>query len=330
MAAPVHLGTGATVNGHLAAQCPIGMIMEEQTTNAVPTSEPAVKLGSSSDAKPNGVFGYPRDFLGHRFVYIAISPRARGLSLGVNLNPDKQCNFDCIYCEVNRHLPDSAGPLDLGVMADELRSALALVHSGRLREHPIYSRVPADLLKLRHVAVSGEGEPTLCPQFRDALETVIHVRATSPFGFFKIVLITNASNLDAPAVQEGLRSLTRDDEVWAKLDVGSQEYLERLNKTQVPIEKLLSNILLVARQRPVIIQSLFTAVHGNGPTAMEIEAYTQRLKELKDAGARIPLVQIYSATRPTPHSECGHLPLRVLSEIARTVRGTTGLNAEVF
>ena len=50
----------------------------------------------------------------------------------------------------------------------------------------------------------------------------------------------------------------------------------------------------------------------------------------KDAGAQIPLVQIYSATRPTPHSECGHLPLKTLSRIARRVREVTGLKAEVF
>src|ERR1041385_3366812 len=50
-------------------------------------------------------FGQPRDFLGNRFVYAVISARARGLSLGINLNPDKQCNFDCIYCEVDRAKP---------------------------------------------------------------------------------------------------------------------------------------------------------------------------------------------------------------------------------
>ena len=52
--------------------------------------------------------------------------------------------------------------------------------------------------------------------------------------------------------------------------------------------------------------------------------------ELKQAGAQIALVQIYSATRPTLHSECGHLPLKVLSNIVHTVRQTTGLKAEVF
>ena len=287
-------------------------------------------MASRPEHKVNGVFGYPRDFLGRKLVYIAISPRARGLSVGVNLNPDKKCNFDCIYCEVNREGAPHGSAIDLNLLSSELQAALALVRGGKLREHPLYSRVPQELLRLRHVAISGEGEPTLSPQFREAVETVVHVRATASAGFFRIVLITNASNLDEPGVQEGLRLLTRDDEVWAKLDVGTQGYMDRLNKATVPLDRILANILIVARQRPVVIQSLFTAVRGEAPTLAEIEAYTLRLKHLKEAGAQIPLVQIYSATRPTAHSECGHLPLRVLSDIARTVRRITGLDADVF
>ena len=54
------------------------------------------------------------------------------------------------------------------------------------------------------------------------------------------------------------------------------------------------------------------------------------LKSLKEAGAQISSVQIYSANRPTPHSECSHLPLRTLSNIAKRVREAAGLKAEVF
>jgi wyosine [tRNA(Phe)-imidazoG37] synthetase (radical SAM superfamily) len=275
-------------------------------------------------------FGYPRDFLGNRFVYVAISPRARGLSVGVNLNPDKQCNFDCAYCEVDRRVPGNGGPLDLTVLAAELESTLSLVRSGALREQPGYSRVPPELLGLRHVAISGDGEPTLCPQFREAVETTVHVRAMSRMGFFKIVLITNASNLDAPQVQDGLRLLIRDDEIWAKLDVGTQAQMDQVNRSEASLEKILRNILLVAKQRPVAIQSLFPALNGCGPSEEEIEHYAQLLKDLKAAGGQISLVQIYSAARPTTNPNCGHLPLRSLSRIAQTVRSRTGLNAEIF
>jgi hypothetical protein len=71
-------------------------------------------------------------------------------------------------------------------------------------------------------------------------------------------------------------------------------------------------------------------LHGEEPPLEEIEQYTQRLLEMKNGGAHISMVQIYSATRPSATSECTHLPLRVLSRIANTVRQTTGLRAEVF
>ncbi|HWN95641.1 MAG TPA: radical SAM protein [Methylomirabilota bacterium] len=281
---------------------------------------------NSADA----AFGSSRDFIGNRFIYAAISARARGLSVGVNLNPDKQCNFNCTYCEVDRLVPGRSGELDLDAMAAELQTLLALVDAGKLHEHSPYALLPPELLRLRHVAISGDGEPTLCPQFRAAVEMVVHVRATSPRGFFKIVLITNASNLDAPEVQNGLQLLTRRDEIWAKLETGTQTHMAQVNKTDVSLEHILSNILLVARQRPVVIQSLFPALNGQGPTEGEVGQYVQRLKELKDAGAQIKLVQIYSATRPAANSVCGHLPLRTLSQIAQAVRSGTGLKAEVF
>jgi wyosine [tRNA(Phe)-imidazoG37] synthetase (radical SAM superfamily) len=275
-------------------------------------------------------FGCPRDFLGGRFVYAVVSPRAGGVSLGVNLNPDKFCNFDCAYCEVSRvDRPAESGP-DLAAMAAELEHALELAGSGRIRERPFYRSLPDDLLALRHVALSGDGEPTLCPDFLAAVETVIHVRACGRFPFFKLVLITNAAGLDLPAVEEGLRLFTARDEIWAKLDAGTQEYMDRANKPDCSIEKILSNILGVARRRPVVIQSLFPSLFGAGPPPAEIEAYAGRLLELRAGGAQISRVQIYSATRPGPHSECGHLPLRSLSQIARRVREVAGLEAEVF
>ena len=279
---------------------------------------------------PGTAFGCPRDFFDNRFVYAVVSPRARGLSVGVNMNPDKFCNFDCAYCEVNRTEPSREPKLDVSVMVAELERTLTLTQSGRLRERPCYQNLPDELLKLRHVTLSGDGEPTRSPTFVEAVEAVIHLRARGRFPFFKLVLITNASGLDRPEVEHGLRCFTPADEVWAKLEAGTQDYMNRVNKPDCTLEKILANILRLARQRPVIIQSLFPSIAGEGPPPSEIEAYAQRLKELKDAGAQIPLVQIYSATRPTPHSDCGHLPLRTLSHIAQRVREVTGLKAEVF
>lgn len=273
-------------------------------------------------------FGAPRDFRDNRFVYTVLSARAQGLSVGVNFCPDKSCNFDCVYCEVNRSVPAREQHLDVEVMAGELRKTLEFVRAGRVHERPWYRAVPPELLQLRHVALSGDGEPTLCPNFEEAVEAVVHVRAMGEF--FKMVLITNATGLDRPQVQEGLRHFTRSDEVWAKLDGGSQAYLNKVNGVTVPLEKIMANMLAVGRQRPLVIQSLFPLIHGEEPPAEEIDAFSARLLELQQGGARISLVQVYSAKRPSPRSDCTHLPLRGLSRIAHTVRQATGLKAEVF
>ena len=285
--------------------------------------------GKDRLAVPETAFGSPRDFLNNRFVYAVISARARGLSLGVNMNPDKNCNFDCLYCEVDRRNPPRETRLDVDAMAAELHKTLAYVMAGKLRERPWYSSLSEELLTLRHVALSGDGEPTLAPDFAEAVEAIVHIRALGEFPFFKMVLITNSTGLDRPQVQSGLKHFTQSDEIWVKLDGGTQAFFNRVDRSDVSLEKVLSNILLVARQRPVIIQSLSRGQRRK-PLPQEIDEYAQRLKELKLAGANIPLVQIYSATRPMFHADCGHLPLKTLSQIAQTVRQVSGLKAEVF
>lgn len=273
-------------------------------------------------------FDRPRDLLGNRFVYAVISSRAGGLSLGVNMNPDRHCNFDCSYCEVDRRSPSPESKLVVDVMATELRRTILAVQQGQLRSRPWYQSLPAELLQLRHVALSGDGEPTLAPNFIEAVEAVVRVRALG--GFFKIVLITNGTGMNQPEVLRGLEFLTKSDEIWIKLDGGTQGFVDKINRPNVPLEKILANILLVGRQRSVVIQSLFPAIHGDEPPFEEIQEYATRLKELKAGGAQISLVQIYSAARPGVHAEWGHLPLRVLSQIAQAVRQIAGLRAEVF
>jgi len=258
-----------------------------------------------------------------------VSPRAQGLSVGVNVNPDKQCNFNCPYCEVDRRLPGGP-PLDLEVMARELEETLARIHSGELLRQPPYDKLAPELARLRHVALSGDGEPTLSAKFLEVVETVTHVRARSPLPFFKVVLITNASRLNEPSVRDALTLFTSSDDIWAKLDGGTKEYLDWVNGADMHLEAILSNIAAVAQTRPVVIQSLFPLLNGKEPHAAEISAYIEALKNLQQRQAKISLVQIYSANRPAANPHCGHLSLRTLSRIARLVRSETGLNAQVF
>jgi wyosine [tRNA(Phe)-imidazoG37] synthetase (radical SAM superfamily) len=282
-------------------------------------------------ARPAGTaFGCPRDFGGRRFVYTVVSARAGGLSVGVDMNPDRHCNFDCVYCEVDRSLPVRDATLDVAIMSVELEDTLRRIQAGDrlLTSESLWPS--AEWSHLKQVALSGDGEPTLCPNFLEAVETVVLLRASRRVPFFKLALITNATGLDRPEVQAGLKLFTPRDEIWAKLEAGTEAYFQRVNRPDCPLEKILANILLVARQRPVIIQSLFPLLDSVLPPAAEIQAFAGRLADLVAAGARISLVQIYSASLPPANRLCGHLALRQLSEIARQVRQVTGLEVEVF
>ena len=74
-----------------------------------------------------------RDF---DYCYPVISRRSQGLSLGVNLNPDQVCNFDCVYCEVDRTKPPRRRYLDLDQLVQELAALLDLSISGEIYQHP--------------------------------------------------------------------------------------------------------------------------------------------------------------------------------------------------
>jgi len=217
-------------------------------------------ISAGSDLSEEAAFGYPRDFLDNHFVYLVISPRAHGLSVGVNLNPLAHCNLNCLYCEVDRAQPARGAGLEIHRMVMELRETLELARGGWLRQWPRYARLPAELLAVRHVALSGDGEPTLSRQFVEAVQAVVRLRARD--GHFKIVLPTNATALEQAPAQQGLALLGKEDEVWAKLDGGTQAYLDRINGTSTPLEKILRNILMVGRQRRWLFRVCFPRSTG--------------------------------------------------------------------
>lgn len=272
----------------------------------------------------------PRQYLENKYVYLTLSYRARGLSIGINVNPDKMCNFDCVYCEVDRRTPGKSSVIDLDDLIVELENTLSAYYSGELKKLAAFRDTPPELLELKHVGLSGDGEPALCPQFAEIVERIVHLRALGKFPFFKITLVTNSSGFHLPWVQAGLELFTPADEIWAKLDAGTQEFMDKINRPKTTLRKIMSNIALVGKKRPIVIQTLFPSIRGELIPENEIDAYCDRLLELKSEGVMISYIQIHSARRPVTNPECGHLPLRELSRIARKVREKTGLKVEVF
>jgi wyosine [tRNA(Phe)-imidazoG37] synthetase (radical SAM superfamily) len=291
--------------------------------------------GSSSQSAirhpPSAIFGdHRRDFGGNRYVYPVVSRRSRGVSVGLNLNPDKVCNFDCVYCQVDRTTPGPDGGVDLEVLARELDDMLALVRSGALFEDERFRQTPPALRRLNDVAFSGDGEPTTCPQFPEAVRIAADARRHGPEGV-KLVLITNATMLHRPPVFQALGVLAANNgEVWAKLEAGTEAYYQQVERTTVPLRRVLDNITAAARLAPVVIQALFLRMHGQGPPPEELEAFCGRLREITAAGGVIKLVQAYTVARRPAESFVSALPDAEVDAIADLVRRRTGLAAEAY
>lgn len=280
---------------------------------------------------PNVFTQHERSFEANRFVYPVISRRAGGLSIGVNLNPDKVCNFDCIYCQVDRRSQAETRFVELPQLLDELERALGEAVSGRLFQHGRLANVPSDLRRLNDIAFSGDGEPTSHRNFDEVVQACAELKSRLGLDEVKMVLITNASLFHRPHVQRGLEVLDRNQgEVWAKLDAGSEDYFKLVDRSPISLQRILDNITLAARIRPLVIQSLFMKIDGQTPAAEELEAYCQRLREIVAVGGQIKLVQICTVARRPSESYVSPLADSEVDAIVELVRKRTGLAAAPF
>lgn len=274
---------------------------------------------------------HERQFAGHRFVYPVISRRSRGLSIGINLNPDKRCNFHCLYCQVDRTVAGDTRFVELPRLVQELDALLDSAVSGALFETAKFCSVPPDLRRLNDIAFSGDGEPTTHRNFDEIVEACAAVKRRHRLDNVKLVLITNASRFDRPHVQRGLELLDRHQgEIWAKLDAGTEAYFQVVNRAPLAFRRVLENITQAARIRPLVIQSLWMQIRGQPPPPEEIQAFCQRLCEITAAGGRLSLVQIYTVARPPAESYVAPLSDEQVEGIAEVVRRETGLAVASF
>lgn len=257
------------------------------------------------------------------YVYPVISRRARGLSIGVNLNLDKRCTFGCLYCQIDRSSDRGLRFVDLERLRRELDAALAAATSGELWTEDRFAAVPPHLRRINDIALSGDGEPTCLPNFDEAVAVVANAKRAAGLPEVKIVVITNATQFARSQVRSALPVLDANNgEIWAKLDAGSEEYFLRMNRPHPPIalERIVADIAEIARQRPVVIQTLLCRVDGELPPATEIDAYSARLRQILAAGGRIKLVQLHTLARPPADSRVTALADAELDALAERVR----------
>jgi wyosine [tRNA(Phe)-imidazoG37] synthetase (radical SAM superfamily) len=285
---------------------------------------------------------HPRSFAENLYVYPVLSRRAGGISLGINLNRDKFCNFNCIYCQVDgksrqepRPREDSKTNLDIEIelprLAEELNRAIEEFTSGRLFQAGRFHRTPESLRRLNDIALSGDGEPTACPKFAEAVAICAEARKRHHLDEVKLVLITNATLLHRSRVQQGLEILDQNNgEIWAKLDAGTEDYYADIARSAVPWRQILGNLQASAQVRPIVIQTLFMRIHGELPPSEELAAYIERLREIVAGGGQIKLVQIHTIARQPTESYAEPLKNAEVDAIAERIRCETQLPVAAY
>jgi len=274
---------------------------------------------------------HERRWAGNSYVYPVVSRRSHGLSIGINLNPDKSCNFDCLYCQVDRTVAPTVWKVDLAVVEAELDAILAAERDGSLYEAPPCSALPPALRGVRDIAFSGDGEPTAFPRFLEAVEIAASARERFGLADAKLVVLTDGAFLDRSKVRAALELLDRHNgEIWAKLDAGTEAFFRRVNRPNLPLDRLVAILTEAARLRPIVIQTLFFRLDGKPPDEGEVDAYIVRLEGLIAAGGQIKAIQLHTIARRPADPAATALLDEELDGIAAAVRRRLPVTVETY
>ena len=146
-------------------------------------------------------------------IFGPIHSRRFGKSLGVDLSPSKkQCNFDCLYCEL-----DPAKTMDAYddvVSVEEVTTAL----KSALKEHD----------DVDFITLTANGEPTLYPHLSELIDEINTFK-----GKTKTLILSNAATIDDKKTQDALLKL---DEVKLSLDCATQKCLQKLDRSHTGID----------------------------------------------------------------------------------------------
>lgn len=216
-------------------------------------------------------------------IYGPVRSRRLGNSLGINILPAgaKVCQFNCAYCQYGWTSQFSGVGTMPGVT--EIRDAVAETLHRLLREE----RLPD------YVTFSGNGEPTMHPEFPAIVVAINEIRdAVAPA--VKTAILSNSTRIAAPSVRGALARL---DVRVMKLDCGTQDVLQRYNRPSrgIDINRLTDGLRELARTMPVTLQTLFASGESGNMERANIDRWIERVESIAPA-----MVQVYTLDRGYP------------------------------
>lgn len=238
------------------------------------------------------VTNHNRDIFKTRYVYPVVSRRAGGLSLGINLNTNNACNWQCIYCEVPNLTRGKPDPIDLNLLRIELQDWLKnLVEGDFIEKHTDPGT------RFKDIALSGNGEPTACKEFKSVLRVIEEeFTACKCPTDIKIRLITNGSYLSEKEVQDAWQEMPLEKEIWFKIDSANTLTIQQLNQVNLTQNQIRKNLESALSVSSTVIQTCLTKINGQLPQESEICEYVRLLKPYEK---KINSIHLYSLARPT-------------------------------
>ncbi len=267
---------------------------------------------------------HSRDSSGMQYVYPVISRRARGVSIGINLNVNNACNWACIYCQVPNLKRGGPPKIDLAVLEAELRDFLCQATTGDF----LAKNAPPESRQLVDVAFSGNGEPTSAREFPTVVELV--GRVMENYGLLhkiKLRLITNGSLMHRPYVRQGIARIGElGGEIWFKVDRATAEGMTLVNGVRIAPEKLRKAILKCAELAPTWIQTCLFTIDGHFPEENEFAAYLDLLSSVR---TNIVGVHLYGLARPSLQPQANRLAALNAASLLSFAQRITALGLDV-
>jgi histidinol dehydrogenase len=177
----------------------------------------------------------------------------------------------------------------------------------------------AENIPVRDICFSGNGEPTLSPDFAKALLAAAAIREDAGVAKSSLVVISNGTGLlreDCFAFLENSVRPPVSAELWLKLDAGGADWYKKIDGGAIDFDRLTGAIKKFSVNNPLVIQTMHCAVNGLPPPIEEQRAWAELSADIAKSG-NVKLVQIYGKARPSPRDPvCASLPLESLEKRA--------------
>ena len=237
------------------------------------------------------ITNHDRNIFQGKYIYPVVSRRAGGLSLGINLNTNNACNWQCIYCEVPNLVRGKPEPINLQELESELDYWL-----DQIINKSFLSQYTKSKTEFKDIAFSGNGEPTASKQFKDVIGILI--KKINEYKLDKkiiIRLITNGSHMANPVIQESfslIRNFNR--EIWFKIDAVKEYDIQTVNQVNLSLVTIKKNLEAALENGPTVIQTCFFKLNEKLPSLESLGAYINFLKIYEN---KIKGIHLYSLAR---------------------------------